>query len=475
MKHFGILLLAGMVVLLLVASLFAQWEPDVRLTYDDSTSHTSYTNAKCVAANGDTVHVVWDDNRDGNPEIYYKSSPDGGTSWGSDTRLTDDPAYSELASVAVFESNIHIVWRDMRDGNREIYYKRSTNGGSSWSTDVRLTNNTGISFSPSVSVSGNTVHVVWDDNRDGNYEIYYKSSPDGGTSWGSDTRLTDDPVNSRYASAAVSGTDVHVVWDDERDGNPEIYYKSSPDGGTSWGTDIRLTNQTADSEHPSVAVSGSTVHVVWDDNRDGNYEIYYKRSPDSGTSWGTDTRLTYNSEQSLYPSAVASESNVHVLWFDERDGNPEIYYKSSPNAGISWGTDTRLTNDPANSRYASAAVSSTNVHVVWFDERDGNPEIYYKRNPTGNAGIEEQTDPRSKTTDIRLVCYPNPFTSIVRVKYAEISEKQKTNLEIYDVRGRLVKSVQLTTSHLSLGTEFLPGIYFLKADSKYVGKVLKVR
>jgi len=475
MKHFGILLLAGMVVLLLVDSLFAQWEPDVRLTYDDSTSHTSYTNAKCVAANGDIVHVVWDDNRDGNYEIYYKSSPDGGTSWGSDTRLTDDPAYSELASVAVFESNIHVVWRDMRDGSREIYYKRSTDGGITWSGDVRLTNNTGISFSPSVSVSGSIVHVVWDDNRDGNYEIYYKRSPDGGTSWGSDTRLTDDPANSRYASAAVSGTDVHVVWDDERDGNPEIYYKHSSDGGTSWGTDTRLTNDTADSQHPSVSVSGSIVHVVWDDNRDGNYEIYYKRSPDAGISWGTDTRLTNDTANSNYASTAASISNIHVVWLDDRDGNYEIYYKSSPDAGISWGTDTRLTNDAAVSRYASAAVSGTNVHVVWFDERDGNPEIYYKRNPTGNAGIEEQTDTGSKTADIRLVCYPNPFTSAVRVKYAEISEKQKTNLEIYDVRGRLVKSVQLTTNQISLGTDLLPGIYFLKADGKYVGKVVKVR
>jgi len=373
MKHFGILLLAGMVVLLLVDSLFAQWEPDVRLTYDDSTSHTSYTNAKCVAANGDIVHVVWDDNRDGNYEIYYKSSPDGGTSWGSDTRLTDDPAYSELASVAVFESNIHVVWRDMRDGSREIYYKRSTDGGITWSGDVRLTNNTGISFSPSVSVSGSIVHVVWDDNRDGNYEIYYKRSPDAGISWGTDTRLTNDTANSNYASTA------------------------------------------------------------------------------------------------------ASISNIHVVWLDDRDGNYEIYYKSSPDAGISWGTDTRLTNDAAVSRYASAAVSGTNVHVVWFDERDGNPEIYYKRNPTGNAGIEEQTDTGSKTADIRLVCYPNPFTSAVRVKYAEISEKQKTNLEIYDVRGRLVKSVQLTTNQISLGTDLLPGIYFLKADGKYVGKVVKVR
>ncbi len=53
-------------------------------------------------------------------------------------------------------------------------------------------------------------------------------------------------------------------------GTDEIYYKRSTDAGVSWGADTRLTNNTADSEYPSVAVSGSVVHVVWHDDRDGN-------------------------------------------------------------------------------------------------------------------------------------------------------------------------------------------------------------
>ena len=81
-------------------------------------------------------------------------------------------------------------------------------------------------------------------------------------------------------------------------GTDEIYYKRSTDAGVNWGTDTRLTNNTADSWYPSVAVSGSVVHVVWDDNRDGNSEIYYKRSTDAGVNWGADTRLTNNTAYS---------------------------------------------------------------------------------------------------------------------------------------------------------------------------------
>jgi len=116
--------------------LFAQWEPDRRLTLESSPSQTSHNNAWCVAAGGDLVHVVWFDGRDGDWEIYYKRSTDRGLTWGTDTRLTDNPAVSTDPSVTGSGLSIHVVWRDTRDGNDEIYYKRSTDGGVIWGSDA---------------------------------------------------------------------------------------------------------------------------------------------------------------------------------------------------------------------------------------------------------------------------------------------------------------------------------------------------
>ena len=157
----------------------AQWQPDVRLTIDPYNSYTTVNNAWCVAASGNDVHVVCYDDRDTNNEIYYKRSTDGGISWGPDTQLTINSAISELPSVSVSGSVVHVVWRDDRDGNQEIYYKRSTDGGISWGIDTRLTSNSSVKLYSSVSVSDSGVHVVWTDTRDGNYEIYYKRDPTG--------------------------------------------------------------------------------------------------------------------------------------------------------------------------------------------------------------------------------------------------------------------------------------------------------
>jgi hypothetical protein len=379
------IILINILFISLPAALLSQWGSDIRLTYDLGYSITHSRTA--VAVEEDTIHVSWRDDRDGNKEIYYKRSTDSGESWGSDTRLTNDSDNSEYPSIGVSGCDVHIAWYDDRDGNNEIYYKRSTDNGTSWGSDTRLTNNSSTSYRPSIAISGSYVHIAWYDMRNGNNEVYYKRSTDNGGSWGSDTRLTNNSTSSLYPCVAASGNNVHIVWYDNPHGNYEIYYKRSTDNGGSWGSDIRLTNNSASSFYPCVWASGNNVHVVWYDMRDGNYEIYYKRSTNNGGSWGSDTRLTNNSALSYRPSVTALGNDVHVVWRDMRDGNAEIYHKVSTDNGGSWGSDTRLTNDSGTSMYPTIALSDNYAHVVWTDDRDGNNEIYYKRNPE-ITGIE---------------------------------------------------------------------------------------
>ncbi len=450
----------------------AQWQPDMRLTNDSAISVESFNNAWCIASSGDSVHIVWYDDRDGNNEIYYKRSIDGGINWGADSRLTSDSAGSLFPSVAVVGSVVHMVWHDNRDGNNEIYYKRSTDGGTTWGGDMRLTNNSFWSTYPSLAVSGLEVHVVWRDNRDGNDEIYYKRSTDGGVSWGLDTRLTIDPAVTFFPSVAVSGSEVHVIWWDYRDSNNEIYYKRSTDGGTTWSADTRLTINAAYSEFNSIAVSDSVVHIVWYDQRDGNDEIYYKRSTDGGISWGLDTRLTNNPGFSWFPSVAATDAVVHVVWGDSRDGNFEIYYKRSTDGGINWSADTRLTNNSDASILASVSVSGSVVHLAWYDDRDGNNEIYYKRDPTSNAvGINEFP------IDNSFLISPNPANDNFTITTNAVLIN--AHVQIFNFLGKNVFEINISNT---LKTEInlqniSSGMYFVKVlnGEKYFVRKLIVK
>lgn len=379
------------------------WSPDMRLTLHSTFSSTSFNNAKCLAvdplgARLGILHLIFFDDRDGNREIYYKRSTNGGTTWTPDTRLTNNTATSHFPSIAVWGQAVHVVWEEYRDGNAEIYYKRSFDGGTSWGADTRLTNDPASSLSPSVGVVDNQVHLTWFDQRDGNNEVYYKRSADGGLSWSADTRLTSNPSSSIFSAIAVSKAMVHIAWEEHRDGNGEIYYKRSTDGGITWEAETGLTNNAAQSFSPSISANVLDVNVAWFDQRDGNLEIYDKHSADGGLSWSADKRVTNNAAVSNYPSVAVSGSRVHLVWFDERDGNTEIYYNRSTDRGATWGTDVRLTNDAARSTDPCVAVSGPNVHAIWTDARDnvptytGNYEIYYKRNTSPSALDEPGSD-----------------------------------------------------------------------------------
>jgi hypothetical protein len=445
----------------------SQWGSDIRLTNNSGNSRTSYNNAWCVASNGNIVHAAWYDDRDGNNEIYYKRSSDGGINWGEDTRLTFYPSVSWYPCISLSGSTVHIVWDDQRDGNREIYYKRSTDNGITWESDVRLTNDTAVSRYVSMSVSGLEVHIVWEEYRDGNAEIYYKLSTDGGVSWGTDTRLTYDPANSRYPSIAFSGSVVHVSWEEYRDGTySEIYYKRSTNEGVTWGTDKRLTNDPSLSLVPSIAASGSNVYVGWCDFRDGNYEVYFKYSTDAGINWGVDTRLTNYTGLSGSPSISISGLVVHLVWYDQRDGNAEIYYKRSTNGGVTWELDTRLTNDPGTSWYTSVSVTGSVVHVLWCDNRDGNYEIYYKRNPTGNPiGIKNISTEIPKEFKLEQN-YPNPFNPTTKINF----DLPKSNLTLSEAKGLFVqlKVFDITGKEVVtlINEQLHPGTYEVTFDAR---------
>lgn len=462
MKH---LFLNFVFFLLTASTTLSQWQPDNRLTNDTAFSGLSNNNASSMVSSGNMIHVTWYDNRDSNLEIYYKRSTDKGVTWGSDTRLTNNNSVSEWPVLSAAGSFIHLIWYDNRDGNYELYYKRSTDDGTVWSADFRLTNSPGHSFNPSVFVFGQNVHVSWYDNRDGNYEIYYKRSSDGGLSWGADTRLTNNASTGWDPSISVSDSVVHVLWWDNRDGNYELYYKRSTDFGNSWGTDTRLTIDNASSEFCNLSNSGSVVHVTWNDNRDGNQEIYYKRSTNAGLTWGADIRLTNDPGTSRRSFALPSGEYLHIAWGDNRDGNYEIYYKRSTDKGVTWGPDTRLTNNSAISERPFLSLSGLVVNVLWHDNRDGNYEIYYKRDSTGNPiGINVLSTETPRSFSLAQN-YPNPFNPVTKIKF-EVQAFSNLKITLHDIQGKEILTLinnKLNAGSYEIdfnGTNFATGVYF---------------
>jgi hypothetical protein len=450
------------VFLLWVSLGYSEWDEIKMIAdYPGCYDYGNFNNAWTIACCDSIVHIVWEHrDRQFPGEVYYTRSINGGKDFLPHQQLTQED--SHLPSIAVEGEVVHVVWTDYRDREAEIYYKRSVDGGVTWENDVRLTEDDNVrSWYASIAVEGEVVHVVWHDERDGNPEIYYKRSVDGGVTWEDYVRLTeDDNIVSSIPSIRVEGEVVHVVWSDRRDGNYEIYYKRSVDGGVTWEADVRLTYDNGHSESPSIAVEGEVVHVVWHDERDGNPEIYYKRSVDGGVTWENDVRLTEDDNaESSYPSIAVEGEVVHVVWWDKRDGNYEVYYLKSEDGGSSWGSVlnvSELQEDSWLSSITTCPCSNTNssdVHIVWTE--GGSEKIYYRRHICEPTGVSEEEG----GGELFISCEEGGEFLVY------ICEEGEVNVEVYDIMGRKVGKERFNHpggEYRFRWEEGHPGVYFFK-------------
>lgn len=235
------------------------WSPPKRLTYNTQDSK------RPVIINDSTgnLHLVWHQPDLPGGEIFYRKSTDQGGNWTPPKRLTWNSGNSWLPDIAVSQSGIlQVVWTDFSSGNYEIYHKRSIDGGSTWTNTIRLTWTSGETISPAVTVDGDgMVLVFWSDDTSGNNEIFLKRSSDGGSSWTAPKRMTWTAGESviQKNGAYSGGPSTYLTWMDSISGVFEIFYSRTTDSGVTWQPKTRMTWNSRMSMEPSIY----SFYIIW--------------------------------------------------------------------------------------------------------------------------------------------------------------------------------------------------------------------
>ncbi len=461
------------------------WGPDLRLT--DYPNATAYQPK--IVVSGDTIHVVWWEHWADtitNYEVMYKRSSDRGETWTQDTILSPlAPGASYSPVIGVSGPVVYVVWNE--EVGDSILYTRSTNSGREWNIPKTLSSS---GFVVDIEVSGDSVFVYWGTTT----AAYLSISTNCGFSW---LPAQQVPKNRAGFSddIAVHLPFLHLVYGGTTS-PADIYYKHSTNIGQTWCDSIMLSeNDIWTGQYPSIAVDrDSNIYVDWWDYKNSPYawtgSIFFRRSLDNSASWDTIQNIT-----TLYRAKLSHitvfENNVHIVWLDQRDypGSPfdsfEIYYRYSSNRGNSWGPETRLTNDPNDSQDARLAVNSTGVYLVWADNRDldslsHNYEVWFKRGDY-EGGISE----RKEISPQSFLVYSNPSCGAVRYCWRVLDE-ERCIIEVFDIQGRKVWSCMRDKAPKGVvwdgrdkkGKEVRTGVYFIRlrtGKNNYQQKVVLLR
>ena len=196
------------------------WEPAVQIS-----NAAGRPEGPSISTFGAVVHIAWNDSRTDTMQTFYRRSTDFGATWGPEIQRTHSPVLAIFPSVSVSGADVDLVWDDGRFGNYEIYHLRSSDFGANWGTEERLSFDALSSLYPNLVRSGSHLHVAWTGGG-----LFYKHSSDGGTTWENPVPLVNAASQPTLSFIAVTGNVVHVIWTDSRDGHKAIYYKRNPTG-----------------------------------------------------------------------------------------------------------------------------------------------------------------------------------------------------------------------------------------------------
>ena len=284
-----------------------------------------------ITTSGDTVMIIFEKEYTPGPQnrIHFMVSSDSGENWTDDVIISSgNNREARHPRIAVGSGYLYSVWSDEAThyDTFEIHFSYSTNWGTSWSSDQRVTTAHRNSWHPAISANAGAIHLAWADNRNSetNYEIYYVKSTDHGSNWVDTTRLSNNQYVSEFPDivsyADPNDTCVHVVWQDDRSGSAGIWYRRSTDNGATWQTPTLIF---ADGHHPAIAADSLGLYVVFEKNSN----IWYLESTNWGTSWPCTTQITNTSHADSFPDIFADAS------ITGSDLNRHIIFKRDPTVG----------------------------------------------------------------------------------------------------------------------------------------------
>jgi hypothetical protein len=163
----------------------------------------------------------------GTKNLYVTRSTDGGTTW--TTSLVDVSAPtlrcgcpgwdywgSQMALGVDAKDRVYVVWdaAHSSSGIQRLYFARSVDGAATWSpaVDVSLAPAGSNHLFPALAALGDgDVRIAWMDDRNGfdpggddpsaRWNVYYRSSTNGGAAWSGEAKLSQYVAGYAYKSA----------------------------------------------------------------------------------------------------------------------------------------------------------------------------------------------------------------------------------------------------------------------------------
>ena len=222
------------------------------------------------------------------------------------------------------------------------YFTRSADAGATFAPLALVTPDPGgNSPSQPVMAPDGTIYMTYMRRFDGGVsELLVTRSTDEGRTWTNSVVDNQDQIGLRYDTAKIAvdpaGTSLYMVFTDNRDRQPQVFFRRSGDQGGTWDRVVRL-NATGGgrsySPAMSVAPDGRIDVIFYRQLRRDIDDVHATFSTDGGKTFAEpvklndkpiDRKLGYRNEIGDYwlPAVSSTASGTFFAWTDTKEGTP---------------------------------------------------------------------------------------------------------------------------------------------------------
>ena len=303
---------------------------------------------------------------------------------------------------------------------------------------------------PDVAVgAGNVHHVVAERHEPGATRVVYRRlAADGAL--GSEIDLAPASRSARFPKLAASGNTVIVVWQDERAGQvprrPAIYLRQSSDGGVTWAAEQLIRGIPGRAEHPALALTPAGQAVVaWQEIRAAEpFDVFAQvigvdAEPVNVSRLGKSFNAANlaDTRSALYPAslwptvAVRADGLIALGYQDNRDdldpgwtgqvlvgdGTEVDHWKVRVQlrkpGDASWGAFAQMGKDGDANRHPSLAFAGDGALVAVWDGMLANPSgqsrtVRYAISADDGVSFVNAADPAGLAIDAKVADSQHP-------------------------------------------------------------------
>lgn len=361
----------------------------------------NHINPKTVSDGNGGAIIIWEDDRNGNKDIFaQRINKYGFKQWSTDGIVVCNASGDQLNTSIISDNTggIIVAWSDDRGSNTDVYAQRIDSTGSvSWNANGLLIGGAaGNDLNPALISNANGEAIItWINNGLGNYAVYVqKVSSLGVNQWTSNgNKISNDNYNLNMPKICSDGSNgAFVTWYQDMGTSDVFVNRIDANGSLVWNNyGVNVTPSFSSSQSlPEIISDGNNGAVIaWQDYRDGTVDYYAQKIDALGSNVWTSTGLPISvivgneNDLTLQKDRV---NGIFFSWTDKRlSGNDNIYAQYVNAAGnIQWTTNGIAVASSSSNEYRPKMITDTlnNVIITWYGD---NFDLYASK--LNNSGV----------------------------------------------------------------------------------------